>query len=81
MMAGQLRLHYNESGDAGREALWQRRAWLHAHGRGGQVYDGTDALRWKEAHEAGRQGPVSSRFVPRSSVAGTPDGLKTGKDQ
>jgi hypothetical protein len=31
------------------EAMWERRAYLHTQGRDGEVYDGTDALRWKEA--------------------------------
>jgi len=34
------------SHDEYRAAMWRRRAWLHRHGRDGEVYDGTDALVW-----------------------------------
>jgi hypothetical protein len=34
-------------GDAYRQAMWQRRAYLHVAGDEGKVYTATDALLWK----------------------------------
>jgi hypothetical protein len=34
--------------DQYRIAMWHRRAWLHRNGRHGEVYDGTDALKWAQ---------------------------------
>jgi hypothetical protein len=35
--------------DRYRVSMWRRRAWLHRHGRHGEVYDGTDAVKWQQA--------------------------------
>jgi hypothetical protein len=35
--------------DEHRKAMWQRRRHLHATGKHGRVYDGTDAVKWARA--------------------------------
>lgn len=65
VLAARLRAHYEQLGaDAYRTAMWERRVWLHEHGRSGEVYDGTDAIAWQHIMRR----PAEQRLAGKSSV-------------
>ena len=47
-----------EGQDAYRSAMWLRRLYLLERGETAGIYDGTDAVAWRRAYEAGRVGVV-----------------------
>jgi hypothetical protein len=47
-----------EGQDAYRSAMWLRRLYLLERGETAGIYDGTDAVAWRRAYDAGKVGVV-----------------------